>query len=128
MSEEPPYDYTFEMPFHWTTSFNNRDGSPILTIKPTGELVPGPGLSDDEVSKRLANALAGTFETHIKQSVSQTMADEIERLREALRAMLHAVCHETGFAAAVRANSGKAYPWEPLDAAEEQARAALEGK
>jgi len=41
--------------------------------------------------------------------------------------MLHAVCHETGFAAAVRADSGKAYPWVTLDAAEEQARAALEG-
>jgi hypothetical protein len=73
------------MPFHWTTSFNNLDGSPILTIKPTGELVPGPGLSDDEVSKRLASALVGTLETYLKQSVSQSMADEIERLREALR-------------------------------------------
>ena len=52
----------------------------------------------------------------------------IEALEKALRAMLHAVCHETGFAAAVRADSGKAYPWVTLDAAEEQARAALEGK
>ncbi len=55
-------------------------------------------------------------------------ADRIEALEAALQAMLHAVCHETGFAAAVRADSGKAYPWVTLDAAEEQARAALEGK
>ena len=54
-------------------------------------------------------------------------ADRIEALEKALQAMLHAVCHETGFAAAVRADSGKAYPWVTLDAAEEQARAALEG-
>lgn len=48
-----------------------------------------------------------------------------EALREALWEMLHAVCHETGFAAAVREDSGLAYPWEPLDQAERQARAAL---
>ena len=52
-------------------------------------------------------------------------ADEIERLRAALKDMLHAVCGETGFAAAVRAHSETAYPWEPLDIAEEKARAAL---
>jgi hypothetical protein len=55
-------------------------------------------------------------------------ADRIEQLEAALREMLHAVCHETGFAAAVRADSGKAYPWVTLDAAEAKARAALEGK
>ncbi len=44
---------------------------------------------------------------------------------EALEAILHAVCHDTGFAAAVRADSGVAYPWEALDISEEQSRAAL---
>lgn len=52
-------------------------------------------------------------------------ARRVEALEAALRAMLHAVCHETGFAAAVRQDSGLAYPWEPLDIAEAQARAAL---
>ena len=44
---------------------------------------------------------------------------------EALEAMLHAVCGETGFAACVRHDSGSAYPWPALDAAEEKARSAL---
>jgi len=46
-------------------------------------------------------------------------------LLEALEGMLYAVCHETGFAAAVRHDSGKAYPWAPLEIAEERARAAI---
>jgi hypothetical protein len=46
-------------------------------------------------------------------------------LVEALEAMLHAVCHETAFANAVRNDSGVAYPWEPLDIAEASARQAL---
>lgn len=49
----------------------------------------------------------------------------IAELEGALADMLHAVCHETGFVAAVRADSGLAYPWEPLDMAEAKARAAL---
>jgi len=46
-------------------------------------------------------------------------------LLAALEGLLYAVCHETGFAAAVRQDSGMAYPWEPLDIAEERARAAI---
>ncbi len=45
---------------------------------------------------------------------------------EALESMLRAVCGETGFAAAVRTDAGKAYPWPALDVAEQKARAALE--
>ena len=50
---------------------------------------------------------------------------------EALKSLHHAVCGKNGFAAAVRNHSGKAYPWEPLDIADEQTRdvlAELEGK
>lgn len=57
---------------------------------------------------------------------------EIDRLtrqlaeaRKALQALHHAVCHETGFAAAVRQDSGKAYPWEALEIADDMARRAL---
>ena len=60
------------------------------------------------------------------------LADRIEalnaenkRLREALREMFEVVCGETGFAQAVRADSGFAYPWPALDLAEAKARAAL---
>jgi uncharacterized small protein (DUF1192 family) len=50
---------------------------------------------------------------------------EVERLRAALGAMVHALCGHTGFAAAVRHDSNKAYPWPALDNAEALARAAL---
>lgn len=60
-------------------------------------------------------------------------ADHIEKLeadkallREALREVFEAVCGETGFAQAVRADSGFAYPWPALDLAEAKARAALQ--
>ena len=46
-------------------------------------------------------------------------------LEQALKAMLQSVCGPTGFAEAVRHNSGHAYPWHSLDAAEAQARAAI---
>lgn len=44
---------------------------------------------------------------------------------EALKELLQAVCGETGFAARVRQDSGRAYPWPALDAAEAKAQAAL---
>ena len=50
---------------------------------------------------------------------------EIARLKEALAKLHHAVCGPTGFAQAVRENSGIAYPWPALDEADELARAAL---
>lgn len=53
------------------------------------------------------------------------MTNRIKTLEDALRELLHAVCGDTGFAACVRADSGKAYPWHGLDIAEANARAAL---
>lgn len=46
-------------------------------------------------------------------------------LEEALRNLIHAVCGETGFANAVRQESGRAYPWPALDIAEAEALRAL---
>lgn len=46
-------------------------------------------------------------------------------LREALEAMVQAVCGDSGFAQAVRRDSGFAYPWPALEIAEDKARAAL---
>ena len=53
------------------------------------------------------------------------MNDRIKTLEDALKELLHAVCGDTGFAACVRADSGKAYPWPALEIAEVSARAAL---
>lgn len=46
-------------------------------------------------------------------------------LVEALKGLLHAYCSDTGFAAAVRQDTGFAYPWEPGEIAEANALAAL---
>lgn len=46
-------------------------------------------------------------------------------LEEALRNLIHAVCGETGFANAVRQESGHAYPWPALDIAEAEAHRSL---
>lgn len=48
-----------------------------------------------------------------------------EAVAVALKELLQAVCGETGFAACVRQDSGRAYPWPALDAAEAKAQAAL---
>lgn len=58
-------------------------------------------------------------------ALAPQLAAEVLQLREALQALHHAVCGETGFAEAVRLNSGLAYPWPALDIADELARAAL---
>ena len=46
-------------------------------------------------------------------------------LLEALEGLLQAVCGETGFANAVRTESGLDYPWPALDIAESASRAAI---
>ena len=51
-----------------------------------------------------------------------------EPVTEALSDLLQAVCGETGFAASVRQESGKAYPWPALDLAEAKALRALKGE
>lgn len=66
----------------------------------------------------------GQIETEAAAALDAKDA-EIARLREALGKLHHAVCGETGFAAAVRQDSGKAYPWPALDEADTMATAAL---
>lgn len=58
-----------------------------------------------------------------------TLADalavpEIAAMVDALKALHHAVCGETGFARCVRVDSGMAYPWPALDEADELTRSA----
>ena len=50
---------------------------------------------------------------------------QVAELVEAATALHHAICSDTGFVAAVRADSGLAYPWPALDAAEERLTTAL---
>ena len=69
----------------------------------------------DEAWKRAAHAEKMWGEAEVK----------LAKAVEALRNLHGAVCGETGFAAAVRAESGKAYPWPWLDQADADAIATL---
>ena len=66
-----------------------------------------------------------TYEAHYSPRPAQTPPEDVGALREALTEMVGAVCGDTGFAACVRRDSGRAYPWEALEIAEAKARAAL---
>lgn len=92
-----------------STSFSMRFPALILT-----EYVSDPA------------SVAAVLASKLNSNASQ--ASRIEELEKALGMMLHAVCHETGFANAVRLDSGTAYPWPALDIAEEAARSALNGE
>lgn len=50
------------------------------------------------------------------------MTTREQELEKVLKEFLDTVCGENGFAAAVRRDTGKAYPWVPLDIVEEKAR------
>ena len=78
--------------------------------------------SDYAASIELADTIAAL------QAEVARLREENEALREALVVLHHAVCGETGFANAVREESGKAYPWPALDIADEKARKALENR
>lgn len=71
-----------------------------------------------------ANSLRAQLADMTRQRDEALMA-KVTRLTEALQQLLRAVCGPTGFAAAVRHNSGLYHPWPSLDAAEANARAAL---
>lgn len=77
---------------------------------------PGCGRSDDAM---------GCPELGARLEVEE-LTRERDELRKALTMLHYAVCGETGFANAVRQDSGRAYPWHSLDMADAMARAALE--
>ena len=77
----------------------------------------------DPLHVRLLNLvknMEGEYPPHVLEDV-RTAAKQIE----AFRALHHAVCGDTGFANAVRIESGLAYPWPALDDAEALAAAAI---
>lgn len=94
----------------------------LEAFKPRGELgaLHGAGMAFayKDVAKTIRAKLATT--------TPQPGAEALRELTEATQALLHAVCGETGFAAAVRAHSGISYPWPALDIAEERVRSVLE--
>lgn len=105
-----------------------------MTTNPTDALTNGQYEVDDygsigEAARRICCFCEGDMRRLVYITAKEELAATEARaqgLVEALEAMLHAVCHETGFANAVRNDSGVAYPWEPLDIAEASARQALE--
>ena len=116
----------------------------VRAVKPSAKLC---GLWDDYCEASTANGstdngaidlydIDGMFEAARAIFDAATVAEarlaaveaERDRMREALTDLLNAACGPVGFAEAVRHNSGKAYPWPSLDAAEEKARAALTPK
>ena len=94
--------------------------------------------SDDETAQRIRRGLIYTWEVgeisrHRQYAYDQGYYDggtnpivRHDALRDALADLLHAVCGKTGFAEAVRRDSGRIYPWPALDLAEAKALEALE--
>jgi hypothetical protein len=89
------------------------------------ELIAG---TEDDARELLAHSSKTVNSYSETDAKISALEEENKRLREALNAMVHAVCGETGFANAVRVVSGTEYPWPALDLAEEKAIAALETK
>lgn len=53
-----------------------------LTITPEGKLIPGEGLSTDEVTQGLIESMQHCFSDKLRENINKEMSDEIERLRE----------------------------------------------
>ena len=68
----------------------------------------------------------GREDERAKIAAEASQPTQSDALRDALADLLHAVCGKTGFAEAVRRDSGRIYPWPALDLAEAKAIAALE--
>jgi hypothetical protein len=66
-----------------------------------------------------------SLEARYRAALEAPDAGVVAELVEALKALQHAVCGPTGFAEAVRHNTGLALPWPSLDAAEERLSRAL---
>lgn len=85
----------------------------------TNEIKPTDSLA--ERLRSLARSMEGELPDFTLNELRQA-ADQ----SEALHALHHAVCGETGFASAVRVDNGLAYPWPALDDADMKARIAME--
>jgi hypothetical protein len=77
-------------------------------------------IADKDSLDEAKEACQADFERRILSAIDLAPVPSAreERLAKALRALHHAVCGDTGFAAAVRAATNTAYPWPALDEAE----------
>ena len=82
-------------------------------------LCAGP---DERQQRHIATQMDMAFQAGWSAAIN---TDAIAALVGATLKLRHAVCGETGFAACVRIDSGKAYPWPALDEAEADVIAAL---
>lgn len=81
--------------------------------------------AEREAESRSAMFATACEERDAAVAEAAALREQVARLEGALRGLHHAVCGETGFAACVRLDSGNAYPWPALDAADDAARAIL---
>jgi Lar family restriction alleviation protein len=79
----------------------------------------------DAVVEAKKAAAQADYSTRIRAVLEAPDAGVVAELVEAAKALQHAVCGPTGFAEAVRHNTGLALPWPSLDAAEERLSRAL---
>jgi hypothetical protein len=103
----------------WAWQWNSRQAdSWICSIDPPKHQVVYPFVRADlhDTLRAERDALAARVERLEARDAELTLA---------LGAMVSAVCGHDGFAQCVRQDSGRAYPWPALDAAEKFARAAL---
>jgi hypothetical protein len=81
---------------------------------------------DLERQMTIANEHVNEAEAHYDRGYydgSTHLLEQHEDLREALVDLLHAVCGKTGFAEAVRRDSGRMYPWPCQDCRDKEAMA-----
>ena len=101
----------------------------IITTEEAQKLAHKYRFANNDLERVLCETASTVIDLHQQLAdakAAQSLVMEMEaKLVEALEALRHAVCGETGFASCVRANSGKAYPWPALDEAEALANAAL---
>jgi len=107
----------------WTLEAWTSDGYTMAGTENENDIFEAE-IIDGSLVARLRAEEINEFAAHPEGLLAEAAA-RIEQLEQALQAMLHAVCSPTGFAAAVRTDSGKAYPWVTLEYAEQMARAAL---
>lgn len=136
--------------YAWRSGRAGWTEAPLYLSPPVGDRPLASNSVDDSETGNTTDKLRDAVEVWLHHSGYEGNADVEQAVREfaavieadraqclaalqahadamagALKEMHHAVCHETGFAAAVRQDSGLAYPWEPLDIAEVSADAAL---
>ena len=99
----------------WRDKYNELGQMALEQVSDLGTKL---GRLDVELDAAKADLQAANRELAKFKALAETLAGALDQMHRA-------VCHETGFAEAVRADSGLAYPWEPLDVAADASLKAL---